>query len=510
MNCAWQWMHMGYSLHIQTSSTSLLLVAFLAHPMLSASEAALTSPSPWDVELFSNVTDNNDTVDVGILFAPLPAAALISLFSLIILATIFGNVLVILSVCKEKKLQTPPNILIINLALADLAVALLVMPFQASFDILSGRWIFSQAICDMFICFDVMCCTASIVDLVFISVDRYLAITRPFRYARHRTSRLMIGMVAIIWLVSGFISFSPLFIFGNEHQENGCLLSQDPIYTIYSTFAAFYIPLFIMVVLYYKIYRAAGELERKELQRRPSTPGLLPRGSVMRSGSVSSDSDSMPDNCREVRRKSSIVRFTEYVRSVSRNSLASVQFGRNRISLKLERKASKTLGIIMGAFVVCWIPFSILAFTRAFCQCNIPPALHSTFAWLGYVNSMLNPIIYPFFNKDFGPAYRKMLGFTRCKACPERFGYDQAKTTPPRRYSLNNHQHAMPSPELHAIAEDSHDDSEVGDHKVTAEITRSNALGKIDERKYDAIHLDKLNGNSKISDNRNDVTATHV
>lgn len=464
------------------------------------------------LEYWTNSSGNGtESKGVYIIFSPLAAVGIIAVYSTIIVATILGNLLVLTSVCMERKLRSPPNILIVNLAVADILVAVLVMPLAASYD-LSGQWIFSQPLCDMFICFDVMCCTASIMDLCAISVDRYFAISRPFRYARHRTTKLMLGLVVGVWGISAFISFSPLLIFQNEHFANDCLLSQDPIYTIYSTLTAFYAPLLIMVVVYYKIYRAAGELEKRELQRRPSTPGLFTRGTAAdRSGSISSDSDSASDPSKDLRRKSSIARFTDYVRSASRNSLASVNGSKNKISVKLERKASKTLGIIMGAFVICWLPFFILAIARVFCNCVIPQALHGTLVWLGYVNCMLNPIIYPFFNKDFGPAYRKMLSYACCGLCPARRNYYAAtnhKFTPVRRHSFNPHQarHSISPPELHVIAEDSHDE----EPQENGDKSQLNCRTDRDGIKYNSVHLDKLNGNSKGKGNLNEISATHV
>lgn len=76
-----------------------------------------------------------------------------------------------------------------------------------------------------------------------------------------------------------------------------------------------------------------------------------------------------------------------------------------------ERKAARTLGIITGTFVVCWLPFFILALIRPFCgsACNYPDLLVSVIVWLGYFNSLLNPVIYTIFNPDFRSAFRKIL-----------------------------------------------------------------------------------------------------
>ena len=78
-----------------------------------------------------------------------------------------------------------------------------------------------------------------------------------------------------------------------------------------------------------------------------------------------------------------------------------------------ERKAARTLAVITGTFIVCWLPFFIVATVRPFCgaRCRraIPPAVVSLIAWLGYLNSLLNPIIYTIFNPDFRRAFRRIL-----------------------------------------------------------------------------------------------------
>ncbi|KAK3921420.1 5-hydroxytryptamine receptor 1, partial [Frankliniella fusca] len=83
--------------------------------------------------------------------------------------------------------------------------------------------------------------------------------------------------------------------------------------------------------------------------------------------------------------------------------------------LAKERKASTTLGIIMSAFIVCWLPFFVLALVRPFLrdQSTIPASVTSLFLWLGYANSLLNPIIYATLNRDFRRPFQQILYF-RC------------------------------------------------------------------------------------------------
>ncbi|GBP90196.1 Octopamine receptor Oamb [Eumeta japonica] len=68
---------------------------------------------------------------------------------------------------------------------------------------------------------------------------------------------------------------------------------------------------------------------------------------------------------------------------------------------RMETKAAKTLGIIVGGFVCCWLPFFSVYVARAFCAECVPPLLFSVLFWLGYCNSAINPLIYALFSKDF-------------------------------------------------------------------------------------------------------------
>ncbi|NWS09241.1 DRD1 protein, partial [Motacilla alba] len=97
---------------------------------------------------------------------------------------------------------------VVSLAVSDLLVAVLVMPWRAASDVL-GFWPFG-AFCDLWVAFDITCCTASILHLCLISVERYWAIADPFRYQRRVTQRLAFVTIAVAWLLSLLISFIPV------------------------------------------------------------------------------------------------------------------------------------------------------------------------------------------------------------------------------------------------------------------------------------------------------------
>lgn len=203
-------------------------------------------------------------------YSALEAVAIALVLACIIIGTVIGNILVCVAVCLVKKLRRPYNYLIVSLAVSDICVALLVMPLATAYEII-GVWTFGPVMCNVWVSFDVLSCTASILNLCMISVDRYNAITKPLQYCVKRTSKRMMIWVSLVWLGAACISLPPLLILGNKHEveKDGtvtteCIVCQDPIYQIYATLGSFYIPLTVMLLVYYKIFCAARRIEKKE------------------------------------------------------------------------------------------------------------------------------------------------------------------------------------------------------------------------------------------------------
>ncbi|XP_041118543.1 5-hydroxytryptamine receptor 7-like [Polyodon spathula] len=317
------------------------------------------------------------------------------ILTMLTLLTIAGNSLVVISVCFVKKLRQPSNYLIVSLALADLSVAVAVMPFVSVTDLIGGQWIFGQVFCNVFIAMDVMCCTASIMTLCVISIDRYLGITKPLTYPVRQNGRCMAKRILCVWLLSASITLPPLFGWAqNVNDDKVCLISQDFGYTIYSTAVAFYIPMSVMLIMYYQIYKAAKRSAAKH------TFSGFPRPEE-------NDGIDCAPGAIKLRKESE--ECTNFSRLLKHD--------RKNISIfKREQKAATTLGIVVGAFTVCWLPFFLLSTARPFicgieCSC-IPLWVERTLLWLGYANSLINPFIYAFFNRDLRTTYRNLL---QCK-----------------------------------------------------------------------------------------------
>ena len=144
---------------------------------------------------------------------PSPQSEIIAvslIMSACICLTVIGNVLVILSIFTYKPLRSVQNIYIVSLASADLTVALLVMPFHIANYALDERWVFGAVFCNIWLTADILACTASILNLCGLALDRYKAIHDPINYAQQRSMARVLGNIAGIWLVSIVISVPPV------------------------------------------------------------------------------------------------------------------------------------------------------------------------------------------------------------------------------------------------------------------------------------------------------------
>ena len=77
-------------------------------------------------------------------------------------------------------------------------------------------------------------------------------------------------------------------------------------------------------------------------------------------------------------------------------------------SLRQETKAARQLGVIIGAFVLCWLPYMVLFVVTAACDSCLSAGVHTAAIWLGYFNSAINPVIYALCNASFKRAFTKI------------------------------------------------------------------------------------------------------
>nr|ACN86308.1 5-hydroxytryptamine 1A receptor [Opsanus beta] len=389
-----------------------------------------------------NGTSSGSVPDLGLCYQIITSL----LLGALILCSIFGNACVVAAIALERSLQNVANYLIGSLAVTDLMVSILVLPMAALYQVLN-KWTLGQELCDLFISLDVLCCTSSILHLCAIALDRYWAITDPIDYVNKRTPRRAALLISVTWLIGFSISIPPMLGWRSAEDRanpDACMISQDPGYTIYSTFGAFYIPLVLMLVLYGRIFRAARFRIRKTVKKTETikvshscftfSPAVFRKETGGESGWTRREEPKANSPCVNGALKHVEEGESLEIIEVTSNSKTHLPLpntpqsssqgyetmnerksgAKKKIALARERKAVKTLGIIMGTFIFCWLPFFIVALVLPFCaeSCYMPEWLGAVIDWLGYSNSLLNPIIYAYFNKDFQNAFKKIL---KCK-----------------------------------------------------------------------------------------------
>jgi len=161
---------------------------------------------PWNISLY------NETFVLGLYPSgyTLPHIVLASILAtLLMIVIVVGNMLVIIAIVTEKALKNIQNWFIASLAVADFFLGLVIMPFSLANEIM-GYWIFGYWWCDIYSAMDVLLCTASIMNLCLISLDRFWSITQAVDYLKKRTPARAALMIALVWLLSALVCIPPL------------------------------------------------------------------------------------------------------------------------------------------------------------------------------------------------------------------------------------------------------------------------------------------------------------
>lgn len=205
-----------------------------------------------------------------------------------------------------------------------------------------------------------------------------------------------------------------LAIASSSHQ---CALDLTPTYAVVSSCISFYLPCLVMLAIYSRLYfYAKMHVQNIKAVTRPVI--LLGRFEPDANDSGALDpSQQQPQKSKKKKKKR-----RHYQSPTPSGTAASSSTGHNSYHVS-DHKAAVTLGIIMGVFLICWVPFFCVNIVAAFCKTCIPPIVFKILTWLGYSNSAFNPIIYSIFNLDFRLAFQKILTaktrFYCCRQLPD-------------------------------------------------------------------------------------------
>ena len=291
-----------------------------------------TLPNPTDIFIPSTTIDTNtgytnlnsslpsldecgsNHTGIWLLTSPVCSIKYSSIFTFVIVAlilgiitfiTIFGNLLVLVALYRFKKLRSMSNCLIGNLAVSDLLLALSVLPVSTTYDLL-GYWVFGEIMCTIWLCIDVLYCTASIWGLCTIAVDRYTATVYPVWYLEKKSPTRALVYIIFVWMFSIIVSVAPFigwrdmiknfYIYNTLTGRQDCVLFMSETYVVYSAMGSFVIPTFLMVFLYVRIFNVLRKRTRsmQPMKKRifyPSESDFESEGQALDDGDSNEKSD---------------------------------------------------------------------------------------------------------------------------------------------------------------------------------------------------------------------------
>ncbi|XP_064648106.1 D(2) dopamine receptor-like [Lineus longissimus] len=305
--------------------------------------------------------------------------AIVGLFLIVYcILIVVGNLLVCIAIIRFKKLRKKANFLLVSLSVSDLCIGVFILPVYIVTTILCYWPI--DSICFVFMALDISLCTASLLHICAIAVDRYIAVAHPLRHHTCMTSTKVGLLIGAVWLVSLTLFFYTAYKSHRvaAHQAEAqfqhpgeCVNPWIKHEFLIVSILVFHIPLIITVGLYLNIV------------------------CVIR---------------RNIRSVFSVSRSLEDAGTQNYNGQTTCLTGSKdpRVTrLHKDRKTLRIIGFVLGAFTICWLPFFVVTTIEFYTQSFIY-WLNMLVTIMGYVNSGINPLIYSS-TKRFRVAFMSML-----------------------------------------------------------------------------------------------------
>uniref|UniRef100_A0A8C9TNK6 Histamine H3 receptor n=1 Tax=Scleropages formosus TaxID=113540 RepID=A0A8C9TNK6_SCLFO len=329
------------------------------------------------------------------------------LMTLLVLATVLGNALVILAFVVEKSLRTQGNFFFLNLAIADFLVGGFCIPVYIPY-VLTGEWRLGRGLCKVWLVVDYTLCTASVFNIVLISFDRFISVTRAVSYRCQKgVTRQAVLKMASVWLAA-FLLYGPAIV-SWEFIAGGSVVPPNECYAEFffnwyflmtASTVEFFTPFISVTYFNLSIYI---NIRKRNLMRAGQPASMSTRDCEM--------------EMRQSTRRDSRVGSRKFP-----GGRVSVVDSRllDLFRLSRDKKVAKSLAVIVCVFGLCWAPYTLLMIIRAACHGRcIQHYLYETSFWLLWINSSINPVLYPLCHTNFRRAFNKLLCPSKVKVQPQ-------------------------------------------------------------------------------------------
>ena len=340
--------------------------------------------------------------------------------SLMSLLTFFGQVMVFVVVSRDARLRTPGNFYIISLAIADMSISIMSMPVWTIYSTFQ-YWPVSQGWCDLWNIVDYVLCTVSIYTILFISVDRYLSLRYPLSYSLLKTPGKAIRPLVAIWIFTAiactaFIGLTQHYLGWKRDQYECTTYYLSNVYlTVGLCFAIHWTGVGGTAIFYVLIYRLVqkaghvGERTKSSGIAVTKTSSLGSTSSVASSATVEIELSSASVNANPSASQAGRPNTTRNGATNGRKTSTKKTAGRGGDATEeKDRKALRTIALLLVTFAICWLPLSVVFVITSIRPTFLDQKWMIGGYWLGYVNSMLNPVCYAVGNPYFRETLRKI------------------------------------------------------------------------------------------------------
>ncbi|XP_067856961.1 histamine H3 receptor-like [Heptranchias perlo] len=406
-------------------------------------------------------------------FSETSAVLLASLMILLVIVTVLGNALVVLAFVVDKSLRSQNNFFLLNLAISDFLVGAFCIPMYVPY-VLTGRWMLGKNLCKLWLVIDYLLCTSSVFNIVLISYDRFLSVTRPVTYrAKQGKRRNAAVKMMLIWLTA-FLLYGPA-ITAWEHIIGRSIVPEGECYAefyynwyflITASMVEFFVPFISVTFFNLSIYlniqkrtRTRLDISQDTMHNKPSfgnnevcsdsafflkvckidqktkliNPKLLNSTNTSPEINIEGERSETPTESEHRNDLGKMIppfHFSE-VKCLTKESITQSQpFSERKIKLisqnvvrrfrlSRDKKVAKSLAIIVCIFGFCWAPYTLLMIIRAVCHGHcISHYWYEASFWFLWINSAINPVLYPLCHKSFKKAFMKLLCSTKLKIQP--------------------------------------------------------------------------------------------